>query len=252
MLDVNQADAILIQTPQQAILVDTGDIKTKEKLVSYIQQAGITVLDKVVITHAHADHLGGMSEVIKSIPIRQIYDSTFPYTTATYRNYLRTVQQKKIPFSRLHAGMQIDLDNGIYLKVLAPEKEFITGSGSDINNSSIVLKLVYGDFSMLLTGDAEVESEQLMLKQYKAELKSRVLKSPHHGSRTSSSPAFLKAVAPEAVVISLGANNDYHYPHPSVMKRYQAAKMNIFRTDLHGTVTITSDGKTYTIKKEKR
>jgi competence protein ComEC len=135
--------------------------------------------------------------------------------------------------------------------VLAPEKEFIKGSNSDVNNSSIVLKLSYGDFSMLLTGDAETESEELMLKRFRADLKSRVLKSPHHGSRTSSSQAFIKAIAPEAVVISVGANNDYHHPHPSVMKRYQDAKLKIYRTDLDGTVTITSDGKTYTIAKEK-
>lgn len=252
VLDVGQADSILIQTPQQAILIDTGDVGTKEKLVSYIKQAGIAELDKVIITHAHADHLGGMAELIENIPIKQIYDTTFPATTATYRNYLSTVKKKKIPFSRLFAGNHIELDNGVSLKTLAPEKEFIKGSDSDVNNSSIVLKLSYGDFSMLLTGDAEAESEQLMLKRYKTDLKSQVLKSPHHGSRTSSSAAFLKAVAPETVVISVGANNDYHHPHPSIMKRYQAAKMKIFRTDLDGTVTIRSDGKTYTIMKEKR
>ncbi|MDF2500455.1 MAG: beta-lactamase domain protein [Anaerosporomusa subterranea] len=251
VLDVGQADAILIQTPKQAILIDTGDVGTKEKLVSYIKKAGITALDKVIITHAHADHLGGMAELMENIPIKQVYDSAFPATTATYRNYLTTVQKKKIPFSRLQAGGSVDLGDGISLKAFAPEKEFIKGSDSDVNNSSIALKLSYGDFSMLLTGDAETESEELMLKSFRADLKSQVLKSPHHGSRTSSSQAFLKAVAPEAVVISVGANNDYHHPHPSIMKRYQDAKMKIYRTDLDGTVTITSDGKTYKIAKEK-
>jgi competence protein ComEC len=113
------------------------------------------------------------------------------------------------------------------------------------------MKLTFGDFSMLLTGDAEAESERQMLKRWRSELKSKVLKSPHHGSSSSSTDAFLKAVSPEAVVISVGKNNDYHHPHPSVMKRYQKANLKIYRTDLDGSITVTSDGKTYHISKEK-
>lgn len=251
VLDVGQGDAILIQTPQQSILVDTGDVGTKGKLVSYIKQAGISVLDKVVLTHAHADHLGGMAEVLANFPVKQVYDAGYAATTAMYRNHLTTVQKKKIPFAVLRAGGEIDLGDGIFLKVLAPEETFIKGSDSDVNNSSVVLKLTYGTFSMLLTGDVEEESETRMVKRFGTALKSQILKSPHHGSRTSSSSAFLKAVAPEAVVISVGENNDYHHPHPSTMKRYQAAKMKIYRTDKNGTVTVTSDGKTYQIAKEK-
>ena len=251
VLDVGQADAILVQTAKETVLIDTGDVGTKAKLVSYIKKAGIKSLDKVIITHAHADHLGGMTEVLENIPVKQIYDSAFPATTAMYRNYLSAVKQKKIPFARLQAGDTVELGEGISLKILAPEKTFIKGSDSDVNNSSIVAKLTYGTFSMLLTGDAEAESEALMLKRFGSELKSQVLKSPHHGSSSSSTAAFLKAVGPQEVVISVGANNDYHHPHPSVMKRYQNAKMKIYRTDQDGTITITSDGKTYQIAKEK-
>lgn len=251
VLDVGQGDSILIQTPQQVVLVDTGDIGTKDKLVSYIKKLGISKIDKVVITHAHADHLGGMSTIMEAFPIAQIYDSGFSATTGMYRQYLSTAQKRKIPFSVLQAGGEIDLCEGMTLKVLAPEKPFINGSDSDLNNNSIVLKLVYGDFSMLLTGDAEVESEERMLKHFGPQLKSRILKSGHHGSHSSSSPAFLKAVAPEAVVISVGANNDYHHPHPSIMKRYNDNKLTVLRTDQNGTVTITSDGKSYKIAKEK-
>lgn len=251
VLDIGQGDSILIQTPQQVVLVDTGDVGTKDKLVSYIKKLGITKIDKVVITHPHADHLGGMSAVMDSFPIAQIFDSGFATTTGMYRQYLSAAQKKKIPFSVLQAGGEVDLGDGMLLKVLAPEKPFISGSDSDVNNNSVVLKLVYGDFSMLLTGDAETESEERMLRRFGPQLKSRILKSGHHGSRSSSSPAFLKAVGPEAVVISVGVNNDYHHPHPSVMKRYNDNKLAIFRTDQHGTVTITSDGKSYKIAKEK-
>lgn len=251
VLDIGQGDAILIRTPEQAILIDTGDTPTKEKLVAYIKAEGISVIDKLILTHPHADHIGGVQAVINNFTIKQIYDSGQTTTSNMYKQYLLTVQKKKIPFALLEAGAQLELDSGISLKVLAPEKPFIGSSESDLNNSSIVMKLVYGGFSMLLTGDAEKESEERMIKRFAGELKSTILKSGHHGSNSSSSPAFIKAVSPEAVVISLGANNEYHHPHPSILKRYDQQKIKIYRTDTQGTVTISSDGVSYTISKEK-
>lgn len=249
VLDIGQGDAILIRAAGQTVLVDTGDIGTKDKLAAYIKKEGITTIDKVIITHPHADHLGGMSSILENFNVNQIYDSGQTTTTALYRKYLSLVQSKKIPFSVLTAGTEIVIANDIKLKILAPEKPFI--KDSELNNNSIVAKLIYHDFSMLLTGDAEKESEERMLKKYKTELKSTILKAGHHGSNTSSSVSFLKAVAPEAAIISLGANNDYHHPHPSTLKKYGEAKAKVYRTDTDGTVTINSDGKTYTITKEK-
>ncbi|SFL97188.1 ComEC/Rec2 family competence protein [Pelosinus propionicus] len=249
VLDIGQGDAILIRAVGQTVLVDTGDTGTKDNLVAYIKKEGITTIDKVIITHPHADHLGGMSAVLENFKVNQIYDSGQTTTTVLYRKYLSLVQSKKIPFSVLTAGMEIVITNDIKLKILAPEQPFIRDS--ELNNNSIVAKLMYRDFSMLLTGDAEKESEERMLKKYKKELKSTILKSGHHGSNTSSSPSFLKAVSPEAAIISLGANNDYHHPHPSTLKKYNEAKMKIYRTDTDGTVTINSDGAAYTITKEK-
>lgn len=249
VLDIGQGDAILIQTAGQTVLVDTGDIGTRDKLVAYIKKEGITTIDKVIITHPHADHLGGMPGILENFKVSQIYDSGQTTTTALYRKYLSLVQSKKIPFTVLTAGTEIVIANDVKLKIFAPEKPYI--GDSDLNNNSIVAKLIYNDFSMLLTGDAEKESEERMLKTYKAELKSSILKAGHHGSNTSSSLPFLKAVAPEAAIISLGANNDYHHPHPSTLKKYGEAKMKVYRTDTDGTVTVSSDGKAYTITKEK-
>lgn len=251
VLDVGQGDAILIQTPEQTILVDTGDTPTKGKLAGYIKSEGISVIDKLIITHPHADHIGGVQAVMDNFTIKQIYDSGQTATSNMYKQYLLTVQKKKIPFALLEAGGQLDIGDGIVLKVLAPEKPFISGSDSDLNNNSIVLKLVFGSFSMLLTGDAEKGSEDRMIKRFSGALKSTVLKSGHHGSSTSSSQAFIKAVSPEAAVISLGANNEYHHPHPSVLKRYDQQKIKVYRTDTQGTVSVTSDGVSYTISKEK-
>ncbi len=249
VLDIGQGDAILIRTAGQTVLVDTGDIGTKDKLVAYIKKEGITSIDKVIITHPHADHLGGMPGILENFKVNQIYDSGQTTTTALYRKYLSLVQSKKIPFTVVTAGTEIVIANDVKLKFFAPDKPFITTS--DLNNNSIVVKVIYNEFSMLLTGDAEKESEERMVKTYKTELKSNILKAGHHGSNTSSSPSFLKAVAPEAAIISLGANNDYHHPHPSTLKKYVEAKMKVYRTDTDGTVTVSSDGKNYTITKEK-
>lgn len=249
VLDIGQGDAILIRAAGQTVLVDTGDIEHRDKIVAYLKKEGISTIDKVIITHPHADHLGGMPGILENFKVGQIYDSGRTATTALYRQYLSAVSKKNVPFTVVSPGNEIIIADNIKLKIFAPDKSFI--SDPEINNSSIVAKLIYNNFSMLLTGDAEKESESRMLKTYAAELKSTVLKSGHHGSNTSSTPAFLKAVGAEAVIISLAANNDYHHPHPSTLKKYAEAKLKVFRTDLNGAVTITSDGNTYTITKEK-
>ena len=248
VLDIGQGDAILIRASGRTVLVDTGDIEEREKMVQYIKKEGITTIDTVIITHPHADHLGGMPGVIENFTVGHIYDSGKTGTTALYRKYLTLVNQKKIPFTVVSPGTEIPITNEIKLIVLAPDKSLL--ADEEMNNSSVVTKLIYNKISMLLTGDAEKESEALMLKNYASELKSTILKSGHHGSNTSSSPGFLKAVGPEAAIISLGANNDYHHPHPSTLKKYEQAKLQVYRTDLDGTVTITSDGITYKITKE--
>ena len=249
VLDIGQGDAILIRVAGQTVLVDTGDIENRDKMVSYIKKEGITTIDKVIITHPHADHLGGMPGILENFKVGQIYDSGKTGTTALYRQYLSIVNKKNIPFTIGTPGSEIIIANDIKLKIFAPDKSLL--AENEINNSSIVAKLIYNKFSMLLTGDAEKESEGLMLKKYAGELKSNILKSGHHGSNTSSTTEFLKAVGAETVVISLAAGNDYHHPHPSTLKKYEQAKLKVYRTDLNGTVTITSDGNTYTVTKEK-
>ena len=248
VLDIGQGDAILIRVAGQTVLVDTGDIGTRDKMVAYIKKEGITNIDKVIITHPHADHLGGMPGILENFKVGQIYDSGQTATTALYKQYLSLIKKKNVPFTVVTAGTEIVIADDIKLKFFAPAKPFITES--PLNNNSIVAKLSYNQFSMLLTGDAEKEEEARILQTYGNELKSKVLKAGHHGSNTSSSPAFLKAVGPEAAIISVGVNNDYHHPHPSTLKKYVEAKLKVYRTDIDGTVTITSDGKTYKVIKE--
>ncbi|QDR79575.1 ComEC/Rec2 family competence protein [Sporomusa termitida] len=251
VLDVGQGDAILIRTHEQVVLIDTGDVPARDKLVRMLKSQGIATVDKLIITHPHADHIGGAAALFANFTVRQVYDSGQKTTSNLYRQYLTQISKHKIPFTVVAAGTTIELGNEAVLSVLAPEQPFIGGSEPDLNNNSIVAKLIYGNFSMLLTGDAEKESEARLLKKDAARLKSTLLKSGHHGSKTSSTLPFLKAVNAEAAFISLGAGNEYGHPHKVILKRYSDRKMQVYRTDTEGTLTVTSDGRTYVITKER-
>ncbi|MDR3589955.1 MAG: ComEC/Rec2 family competence protein [Negativicutes bacterium] len=251
VINIGQGDAILIRSPGQVTLVDTGDVPARDRLIGYLKKQGITTVDNLIITHPHGDHLGGGAAVLEHFTVNRIYDSGQPSTSVLFRNYLTMIQKKNIPFAVLTAGQTLDIGGGATLSIFGPDTPFISGTESDLNNNSIVAKLTFGNFSMLLPGDAELEAEQRILGRFGGELKSTVLKSGHHGSRTSSSLPFLKAVNPEAVIISAGAGNEYHHPHPSTLQKYSDLKLQVYRTDRDGTVTVTSDGKSYTITKEK-
>ncbi|MDR3566050.1 MAG: ComEC/Rec2 family competence protein [Negativicutes bacterium] len=252
VIDIGQGDAILIRSPEQVTLIDTGDVATRDRLVSFLKKQGITVVDNLIITHPHSDHLGGAAAVLEQFAVKHIYDSGQTTTSALYRNYLSLIQKKNIPFTVLAAGSRLDIGGGAVLSIFGPESPFITGSDSDLNNNSVVAKLTYGSFAMLLPGDAELEAEGRLLKRFGGELKSQVLKSGHHGSHTSSSLPFLKAVSPEVVIVSDGLNNEYHHPHPSTLRKYGDLGIKVYRTDSDGTVTVVSDGKTYTVTKERQ
>lgn len=249
VIDIGQGDAILIRTPSQVTLVDSGDVPARDNLVAFLRKQGIKTIDNFIVTHPHADHLGGAAAVMENFTVKRVFDSGQVTASALYRQYLTMVHKKNIPFATLSAGQELDI-GGATLKILNPGATPFTDENS-LNNNSVVARLIYGGFSMLLAADAEQEAEAAMVERFGAQLKSQVLKSGHHGSRTSSSPAFLRAVAPEVAVISAGANNEYHHPHPSLLKRYKEQKLKVYRTDTDGTVTISSDGKTYKVAKEK-
>lgn len=250
MLDVGQGDAFLIKTSQQVILLDTGDIDARDLLVNKLKAEGITKIDKLIITHPHADHLGGAMGVLMNFDVKSVYDNGQITTTSTYRKYIKKVTDSKIPYKQLLAGEHLEFGDGIKFIVYSPTKRMID-TEEDLNNNSIVGKLKYGDFSILFTGDSESAIEKELLNKYKDELKSTILKSPHHGSKTSSNNAYLKAISPECVLISVGAGNDYKHPHETTLNKYKKLNFKIYRTDFDGTVTITSDGHGYNVLKEK-
>ncbi len=253
MLDVGQGDAILIQTAEQTVLIDTSDVDERDKLRAQLARAGVKKIDKVILTHPHADHIGGMEVLLEGgYEIGAIYDNGMPSTSKLYISYMKKAKAKGIPHHALKAGDVLDFGDGAQFKVLSPAESLVQkGYKHDPNNESVVGRLTFGKFSMLFTGDAEKEAEGTIAAQFGSELKSQVLKAPHHGSKTSSSAAYLRLVQPEVCVISCGAGNDYGHPHKETLKKYQALHAKVLETDKNGTITITSDGKGYDVKEEK-
>lgn len=256
MLNVGQGDAILIQTAEQTVLIDTSDLDEQEKLRNELKKAGVKKIDKLILTHPHADHIGGAEGVVlKDYEVGAVYDDGMPSNSKIYTRYMKLLKQKNIAHQGLKAGDTLDFGNGVTFKVFAPSAELVEkgtnkGYKHDPNNESVVGRLTFGAFSMMFTGDAEADEEKGIVANYSSELKSNILKAGHHGSKTSSSAAFLRAVKPEAALISCGIGNDYGHPHKETMKKFQAMKLQIFETDKNGTITVTSDGQTYSIKPE--
>lgn len=250
MLDIGQGDAFLLEKDGHFALIDSGDVDQRPKMKEYLKQYHAGTLDTVIITHPHADHLGGMAAVFETVKVKHLYDDGLAAPTPTYRNYVKNIKEKEIPYSAAKRGDKIEILPGVSFYVLGPVHKIEKKKGqSDFNNNSVVGRLVYGSFSMMFTGDAEKEEESSILKAG-GDFKSTVLKAGHHGSRTSSSPAFLKAVDPEDAFISCGRGNDYGHPHKSTLQKLEDRHISIFRTDLDGTVTLTTNGNTYQIAKE--
>jgi beta-lactamase superfamily II metal-dependent hydrolase len=251
-LDVGQGDSALIITPEgKSVLIDAGTPQAGDDVVAALRKRNIQSLDLVVATHPHSDHIGGMRQVIKNFEVKRFLDSGQDYASKEYELMLRAITEKRIPFTAAKRGMKFDLDSGVRFEVLNPEgnDQWITKvrpGGSVENANSVVLRLSYGNFSMLFTGDAETETEDLMIKSG-APLRAQVLKVGHHGSRYATSDRFLEAVAPEAATISCGAGNRYGHPAPETINRLQKAGVKIYRTDQNGEIAIATDGNKYEI-----
>lgn len=243
-IDVGQGDSILIQSETAAMLIDGGTYQAGNKIVRYLKAEGINKLDYLVATHPHADHIGGLNEVVQSFDIGKVVMPEVTHTTRTYEDFLVALQKKGLKITLARAGMEWELSPEVTCQVLSPGSD----NYYELNDYSVVIKVAKGNTAFLFTGDAGNPAEQQMLSQ-KLNLKSDVLKVGHHGSRHSTSHRFLEAVAPQYAVISLGANNEYGHPHEETLRRLKG--IQILRTDLNGTIVFTSDGNHVSVKKEK-
>ena len=235
-IDVGQGDSILVQLPDgQNLLVDAGTRDTGIKVIKHLKKAGIEKIDYLVATHPHEDHIGGMAAVIRAFDVGGIYMPKTSHTTKTYIELLETIQSNGLKITAAEAGIKIVETAELSVLVLAPN----SAAYEDLNNYSAVIKLTYGKLGFLLTGDALTQSEKEMLAKG-TDLKADVLKVGHHGSYSSTSQGFLDAVNPKYAVISVGAENDYGYPHDAALRRLSG--IQLYRTDLDGNVVFTTDG----------
>lgn len=249
-IDVGQADCILIITPEKkAILVDAGNTDDSAMILSYLKKLNISHLQAVIGTHPHEDHIGGLVEVLNEIPFDRIYMPRVYHNTHTFNDLRDFLYTQGMKITTAKAGLDIsDLISNAELKLvfLAPN----SSEYEDLNNYSAVLKISYGETTIILAGDAEYLSEQEMLDG-SISLDCDLLKVGHHGSSSSTSEAFLSATTPTVAVISVENGNDYGHPHQPTLDKLNAIGATIYRTDKNGSIIAESDGKTIKISTER-
>ncbi|HXY74663.1 MAG TPA: ComEC/Rec2 family competence protein [Dehalococcoidales bacterium] len=241
-LDVGQGDSEILRYGDSTMLIDAGTNQSTNTLLADIKNLGITKFNVIIATHPHEDHIGGLDGVINLYPFDEIFMPKTPQvTTKTFQDVLTAIKNKSKQITSPIPGSVLNFGD-CQCTILAPNSQ----NYDDLNNYSIVLKLVFKNVSFLFTGDAQVLSENEMLaKGYN--LKADVLKVGHHGSETSTSLNFLNAVAPKYAAIEVGAGNDYGHPKATTLQKLAAANVNVYRTDLNGTIRMFSDGSTIQI-----
>ena len=236
-LDVGQGDAAVIQCSGQSMLIDGGKPEKSSYIYAWLQQHSLSYLDVIVATHVDADHIGGLSGALNYASVGTAYCPETTGTTETFQSFVKYLAQRGKQITVPTAGETFAL-GGAQIQILGPLHR-----AEDSNDNSIVLKVSFGATSFLFTGDAERAEEQDLLNSG-VNLQSTVLKVGHHGSDTSTSYPFLRAVAPQYAVISVGAGNSYGHPTEAVLSRLRDAGVTTFRTDMQGEITAVSDGQT--------
>ena len=259
-IDVGQADCLLVRTPGgHAMLVDgggrlertangfvvaapIGDRIAERTVMPFLLRHWVLRLDAVVLTHPHGDHAGGLPVILEREHVGTLWDSAQLYSGPAYHRALDVVRERDIVWRRALRGDSFDLGPTTHVAILAPELPLITGTSSDINNNSVVLRVSFGHEAILLTGDAQSEAEARLLSHGRGELRADILKVGHHGSAYSSTPEFLAAVQPKLAIISCGLHNVFGHPSPRTLEALRSVHALTYRTDLDGGVSVVSDG----------
>lgn len=237
-VNVGQGDATLIQTPGgKNILIDGGE--TGSGIVQYLQGLGIQRIDLMIATHPHSDHIGGLAQVLEAFPVAKVVTNGQPHTTLVYERFLDGIITAQAEYVEVRRGDIISID-GLNLEVLHP----VAPTDSDLNENSLVLKFTYGQTTFLLMGDAESRAEASLLSSGLS-LKADILKVGHHGSTSSSTQAFLKAVSPKLAIYSAGVNNQYNHPAPQTIAALASIGATVLGTDQTGTIALTVEQNGY-------
>ncbi|MCI1966846.1 MAG: MBL fold metallo-hydrolase [Oscillospiraceae bacterium] len=242
-IDVGQGDSELLELPNgQTMLIDAGNRENGAQVVSYIQGLGHSKIDYLVATHPHADHIGGMTTVVNSLNIGQVYMPKKSTNTKTFENLLSAVKNKGLKVNTAKSGVNMLTAGNLNIDIIAP----VDMTGSDLNQYSAVVKVTYGANKFLFMGDSGEPSES----QITADVSADVLKVGHHGSNTSTSQVFLNKVRPKYAVVEVGAGNSYGHPTAATLSKLQKIGATVYRTDNDGTIIFTSDAKTITVDKK--
>ena len=250
-VDVGQGDAAFIEGPRgQQVVVDGGPDP-----VEFVQFLGERMpfrdrtIELIVLTHDHADHVDGLIEVLRRYDVERVLEREFEFDGAPYQAWRRAVDKEGAQVIQAQPGLVVALDGGAFIQVVGPPQKLLRGTPSDIDNASVVVRLVYGAVSFLLAGDIFSEAEAVLVREG-APIDSDVLKVGHHGSRNSSSAAFLERVTPAAAVVSAGENNLFGHPHAETEEalRRRVPGEQLFVTRDSGTIEFTTDGKRLEVK----
>lgn len=236
-IDVGQADATLVLCDDQAMLIDGGNVDDSDLIVAYLQKQEVRYLDYIICSHAHEDHVGGLAAALHYLEVGQVFCPVADYDTTAFQNFSAAAAAQGLSLSLPELGSIIDFGSAT-MQFLGPQRDY-----SDTNNTSIIVRLSYGETVFLFTGDAEYQAEQDLVEA-NYDLSATVLQVGHHGSETSSSYLFLREVMPQYAVISVGADNSYGHPTEAVLSRLRDAEVLVYRTDLQGDIICSSDGQT--------
>lgn len=245
-IDVGQGSSILVQSENKNTLIDTGDEKYYDKLNSFLKKNNINTIDQMILTHNDPDHIGNADKLIKTRKVKSVIQAKYGYkknkSTKDVKELNTAISKYHVKTLKLKTGDKIDFGNNARGNVLSPNKNY-----KKVNQTSIVIRLVYGKYSYLFTGDIYSSNEAELIKKF--DVKSTVLQIPHHGSYTSSSESFLKKVDAKYAVISCGKNNPYNHPRPEAMKRIKKYinNKNLYRTDQKGTILFVNDTEKLTV-----
>ena len=233
-IDVGQGDSILIKTKTSAVLIDGGDEEHASSISHTLQQNGVRHLDMIVATHVHEDHIGGLPEIINKFAVTTVLSPVSDFDSAAFKKLSSALDTQHGTVKVPSVGDTIPLGDSAMLEVLGPLRD-----SEIINNTSLILRLTFGSFHALFTGDAEMEEEKDILGS-SPDLESAILKVGHHGSNSSSSADWLKAISPQTAIISCGAGNRYGYPDPDVLQQFRNIHCPVYRTDHHGTIRVSA------------